>query len=277
MGGSSSQADNPPPSEQATAKSRSVVVKIGGSTEADAAAIVQDIATLRREGVEVVVVHGGGNALSDWLKRTGKTSEFVKGLRVTDSETLEIAVMVFAGKINKEIVSRFKAAGVPAVGICGADGYLLEAEPETSPPGLGLVGRIVSVDTRLLDRLLKAGYTPVIAPIAADKDGVMYNVNADTVAGKVASALRSASLLFITDVCGVLDETGATIGTITPDSARLLRENGTIHGGMIPKVEAALAPLDHVAEVHIVDGSDEQVLLDRLRDGSGSGTRFIRG
>ncbi|MCY3800058.1 MAG: acetylglutamate kinase, partial [Chloroflexi bacterium] len=171
-----------------------VVVKIGGSDEAASASIFQDIARLRAEGVKVVVVHGGGKALSHWLKLAGHQTRFVDGLRVTDAETLEVAVMVFAGKVNKEIVSRFAKLGLRAVGISGVDGGLVLVEPETHPPGLGLVGRIVAVDTLLLDRLVESEMVPVVAPVAADRNGQMYNVNADTVAAEIAGALGAASL-----------------------------------------------------------------------------------
>ena len=154
-----------------------VVIKIGGSDEAASASIFEDIDRLRAEGVKVVVVHGGGKALSHWLKLAGHQTRFVDGLRVTDAETLEVAIMVFAGKVNKEIVSRFATLGLRAVGISGVDGGLVLVEPETHPPGLGLVGRIVAVDTLLLDRLVESEMVPVVAPIAADRNGQMYNVN----------------------------------------------------------------------------------------------------
>ncbi len=252
-----------------------VVVKVGGSDEATSASIFEDIADLTTEGAKVVVVHGGGRTLSHWLELTGRKSEFVEGLRVTDAGTLEIAVMVFAGKVNKEIASRLTALGLRAVGISGIDAGLLRVEPETDPPGLGLVGRIMAVDTHLLDRLIESRMTPVIAPIAADKNGQMYNVNADTVAAEIAAALRAASLVFVTDVPGVLDASGELIGTVTPQIARRLRKDGTISGGMIPKVEAALAPLGNVGESHVVDGSIAHALIDQLQHRNGPGTRFV--
>lgn len=253
---------------------RTVVIKLGGSDELDRTAIVGDLATLHRTGVRVVVVHGGGKALSEWLKRAGIESRFVQGLRVTDAATLELAVMVFAGKVNKEIVARLNAAQVPAVGISGVDGALLVAERETNPPGLGLVGKIANVRRGLLDTLLAAAYVPVIAPLALGADGQIYNVNADTAAGQIAATLCAARLVFVTDVPGVLDADGKTIPTMTPVIARKLRENGAISGGMIPKVEAALAPLGSVDEVHIVDGSKAHAIIDQLTTGGGAGTRF---
>lgn len=251
-----------------------VVVKIGGSDEAASASIFQDIVLLRAEGVKVVVVHGGGKALSHWLQLAGHQTRFVDGLRVTDAETLEVAVMVFAGKVNKEIVSRFAALGDQAVGISGIDGGLVQVEPESRPPGLGLVGRIVAVDTRLLDRLVESEMVPVVAPIAADRNGQMYNVNADTVAAEIAAALGAASLVFVSDVRGVLDASGELIDKVTPRIARRLRKEGTISGGMIPKVEAALAPLGSVGETHVVDGSMPHVLIDQLGGPNRPGTRF---
>ena len=251
-----------------------VVIKIGGSDEAASASIFEDIARLRAEGVKAVVVHGGGKALSHWLKLAGHQTRFVDGLRVTDAETLEVAVMVFAGKVNKEIVSRFAKLGLRAVGISGVDSGLVLVEPETHPPGLGLVGKIIAVDTLLLDRLVESEMVPVVAPIAADRDGQMYNVNADTVAAEIAAALGAASLVFVTDVPGVLDTSGRPIEKVTPRIARQLRQEGTISGGMIPKVEAALAPLGSVVETHVVDGSTPYVLIDQLGGSNRPGTRF---
>ena len=251
-----------------------VVVKIGGSDEATSASIFEDIARLRTDGAKVVVVHGGGKALSHWLKLAGRQTRFVDGLRVTDAETLEVAVMVFAGKVNKEIASRLAALGLRAVGISGVDAGLVQVEPETHPPGLGLVGRIVAVDTLLIDRLVESRMIPVVAPIAADRNGQMYNVNADTVAAEIAAALGAASLVFVTDVRGVLDASGQPIDKVTPRIARQLREEGTISGGMIPKVEAALAPLGSVGETHVVDGSIAHALIDQLGRRDGPGTRF---
>ena len=251
-----------------------VVIKIGGSDEAASASIFEDIDRLRTEGVKVVVVHGGGKALSHWLKLAGHQTRFVDGLRVTDAETLEVAVMVFAGKVNKEIVSRFARLGLRAVGISGVDGGLVLVEPETHPPGLGLVGRIVAVKTLLLDRLVESEMVPVVAPIAADRNGQMYNVNADTVASEIAAALGAAGLVFVTDVRGVLDASGEPIEKVTPRIARRLRQEGTISGGMIPKVEAALAPLGDVGETHVVDGSMPHVLINQLGGPNRPGTRF---
>ena len=270
---------NPAPAPNAASdlngyQGKFVVVKIGGSDEATSASIFEDIARLGIEGAKVVVVHGGGKALSHWLELAGRETRFVDGLRVTDAETLEVAVMVFAGKVNKEIVSRLVALGLPAVGISGVDAGLVQVEPETNPPGLGLVGRIAAVDTLLLDRLVESRMIPVIAPIAADRNGQMYNVNADTVAAEIAAALGAASLVFVTDVRGVLDASGTPIETVTPRIARQLREEGTISGGMIPKVEAALAPLGSVGETHVVDGSMPHALIDQLRRRNGPGTRF---
>ena len=254
---------------------RVVVVKIGGSDEAKSASIFEDIVYLKTKGAKVVVVHGGGKALSCWLELTGRKTGFVEGLRITSAETLEVAVMVFAGKVNKEIAARLTALGLRAVGISGIDAGLLQVERQTQPPGLGLVGKIVAVDTHLLDGLIDSGMTPVVAPIAADKNGQIYNVNADTVAAEISAALQASCLVFVTDVPGVLDASGELIDTVTPLIARRLRKDGTISGGMIPKVEAALAPLGNVGESHVVDGSIAHALIDQLQHGNGPGTRFI--
>ena len=251
-----------------------VVVKIGGSEDARSTSIFQDIVHLRSVGADVIIVHGGGKALSEWLNLVGLQSAFIEGIRVTDAKTLELAVMVFAGKINKEIISLLSTLGIRAVGISGIDAGILKVEPETDPPGLGLVGRIVGVDSHLLDHLIASGMTPVIAPVAADQRGQMYNINADTVASEIAAALTAETIVFVTDVPGVLDACGKLIPKVTPAIARQLLAEGTINSGMIPKVEAALAPLSKVAESHIIDGSSPNSLIDQLRHQKDVGTRF---
>lgn len=253
---------------------RYVVLKIGGAAEIDLRSIADEILALGEAGVPVVVVHGGGEELSTALDRAGKQSNFIEGLRVTDAETLDIAVMVFAGKVNKEIVARLRAAGVGAVGLSGVDGGTVTVAPRLEPPGLGFVGAVEQVDTELLKTLADGGFVPVVAPVASDADGQIYNINADTLAGEIAAKLHAARLVFLTDVPGVLDAAGRTIPLMTPKLATELSAAGTVSGGMIPKIDAALRWLDEVEEVHIVDGSLPGAVRNQLIGKGSAGTRF---
>lgn len=253
---------------------RYVVLKLGGAAEIDLGSVAEDILALGEAGARVVLVHGGGKELSSALDRAGKESTFIEGLRATDAETLEIAVMVFAGKVNKEIVARLRAAGVRAAGLSGIDGGTVTVTPRREPPGLGFVGEVKEVDTAALTTLAEAGFVPVVAPVASDAGGQIYNINADTLAGEIAAKLRAARLVFLTDVPGVLDASGETIPLVTPALARQLKEAGTVSGGMIPKIDAALRWLGEVEEVHIVDGSVAGAVRDQLARQGGAGTRF---
>lgn len=244
------------------------VVKYGGHAMGDpalAASFAEDIVLLKAIGINPVVVHGGGPQIGSMLKKLGVQSEFVDGLRVTDRQTADVAEMVLSGTINKEIVTWIGQAGGKAVGISGKDGNLVRAEKlehlvrsaesdEELSVDLGFVGRPVAVDATLIDHLELAGMIPVIAPIGVGEKGETYNINADTMAGAIAAALGAARLFLLTDVAGVLDKQGRLLTDIRPDDVRTLREDGTIKGGMIPKLETCL----HAVE----NGVDAAVILD---------------
>ena len=244
------------------------VVKYGGHAMGDpelAHDFAQDIVLLKAVGINPVVVHGGGPQIGRMLNTLGVESSFVDGLRVTDAETAKIAEMVLCGSINKEIVSWIAHAGGRAVGMSGKDGRMVVAEkvkrtrrdPDTGVEqavDLGFVGEPADIDRRVIDTISKAGMIPVIAPIAIGEDGHPYNVNADTMAGAIAIALGAARLFLLTDVAGVLDKDRNLIRDLTPSQIAKLREDGTIQGGMIPKLETC---------VHAVEGGvDAAVILD---------------
>lgn len=244
------------------------VVKYGGHAMGDPEAardFAEDIVLLKAVGINPVVVHGGGPQIGRMLKTLGVESSFIDGLRVTDAETARVAEMVLCGSINKEIVSWISQAGGRAVGISGKDGRMVVAEKvrrtQRDPDSnieklvdLGFVGEPADIDRRVIDTISKAGMIPVIAPIAIGEDGHTYNVNADTMAGAIAIALGAARLLLLTDVAGVLDKEKQLIRDLTPLQINTLREDGTIQGGMIPKLETC---------VHAVEGGvDAAVILD---------------
>ncbi|TPW30148.1 acetylglutamate kinase [Martelella alba] len=272
-------------------ENKTIVVKYGGHAMGDVElgqAFASDIALLKQSGVNPIVVHGGGPQIGNMLKRLGIESKFEGGLRVTDQATVEIVEMVLAGSINKEIVALINQTGEWAIGLCGKDGNMVFAEkakktmidPDSNIEkvlDLGFVGEVVSVDTTLLDLLAKSEMVPVIAPVAPGKDGHTYNINADTFAGAVAGALRATRLLFLTDVPGVLDKNGELIKELTVDQARKLIADGTISGGMIPKVETCIDAIDAGVEgVVILNGKvKHSVLLEILTKG-GAGTLMTR-
>jgi acetylglutamate kinase len=241
---------------------QTVVVKIGGSTLGSGDTTLDDLVALQRLGARVVVVHGGGAEISDWLKRIGKEPVFVRGLRVTDAETLDVAVMVLAGKVNKELVAGIAARGGDAVGLAGPDGGIMRARIQSEE--LGLVGEITEVPTDLLEVLLGAGYIPVIAPIGLSENGQLLNINADTAAGEVALALEADRLVFLTDVPGIMDADKRVLPQLTAEQTRDLIARGVISKGMIPKAEACLRALEGPGRSLIVDGRQPQALLRAL-------------
>jgi acetylglutamate kinase len=255
---------------------RHVVLKVGGAAEIDLDAIAVEILTLAEADAHVTVVHGGGRELSAALEAAGLESHFIDGLRATDAPTLDIAVGVFAGRVNTAVVARLRAAGVNAVGLTGVDGRLLTIDPQLDPPGLGFVAQVCTVDPTVITTLTDNNFVPVIAPIAGGDDAQLYNINADTLAGEIAGALQAARLVFISNVPGVLDAAGRTIPLVTPRSAAALKAEGTVSGGMIPKIDSALRRLDRVDEVHIVDGGAPGAVIAQLSGAGDSGTRFAR-
>jgi len=265
---------------------RTFVVKYGGHAMGDgtlAAGFAQDVVLLKAVGINPVVVHGGGPQIGAMLKRLGVKSEFVDGLRVTDAETAQVAEMVLAGSINKEIVALIQAAGGRAVGISGKDAGLVTAcKLERRTPtdsaiehevDLGFVGEPAHIDRSLLDILARADLIPVIAPIGAGEDGHTYNINADTMAGAVAVALGAARFLLLTDVPGVLNRDGNLLTELDPADIATLIADGTISGGMIPKVETCVAAVTQgVDAAVIIDGRVPHGLLIEIFTRQGAGT-----
>jgi acetylglutamate kinase len=271
-------------------ENKTIVVKYGGNAMGDASlgqAFAQDIALLKQSGVNPVVVHGGGPQIGKMLTKMGIESRFEGGLRVTDRATVEIVEMVLAGSINKEIVAMINATGEWAIGLCGKDGNMVFAEKAhktVSDPDsnieriidLGFVGEPVEVDRTLLDLLAKSEMIPVIAPVAPGRDGHTYNINADTFAGAIAGALTASRLLFLTDVQGVLDKNGELINELTISEARALIKDGTISGGMIPKVETCIEALERgVKGVVIVNGKVPHAVLLEIFTEHGAGTLLV--
>ncbi|MGE3160274.1 MAG: acetylglutamate kinase [Xanthobacteraceae bacterium] len=268
-----------------------VVVKYGGHAmgeEALAKSFARDIVLMEQTAINPVVVHGGGPQIGEMLKRLGIKSEFAGGLRITDKATIEIVEMVLAGSINKQIVGFINEAGGKAVGLCGKDGNMVLARKLTrhvADPGsnienvvdLGFVGEPEKVDTMVLDQILGRDLIPVLAPLAISKDGVTYNVNADTFAGAIAGALKAKRLLLLTDVPGVLDKSKSLIKELSVGDARKLIADGTISGGMIPKVETCMYALEAGVEgVVILDGKVPHAVLLELLTDHGAGTLMMR-
>jgi acetylglutamate kinase len=264
-----------------------VVVKYGGHAMGDAEisrAFARDVTLLETSGVKPVVVHGGGPQIGQMLERLGIKSEFRAGLRVTDAPTIEVVEMVLAGSINKEVVRAINAEGGKAVGLCGKDGNMVFAErvtrtvkdPESNIErvvDLGFVGAPKRVNRAVIDMVLGAELIPVIAPVAPGDDGATYNINADTFAGAIAGALNAERLLFLTDVAGVLDRDGSLIKELTVGEARGLIAEGTISGGMIPKVETCIDALEQGVEgVVILNGRTPHAVLLELFTEHGAGT-----
>ena len=267
-----------------------VVVKYGGHAmgdEATARSFARDMVMLEQSGVNPVVVHGGGPQIGAMLKKLGIASHFANGLRVTDKPTIEIVEMVLCGSINKHIVGFINAEGGRAIGLCGKDGNMVTATKYEVSAGadadgdhgvdLGFVGDPSKVDTTVLDQVLGRELIPVLAPVAQGADGATYNVNADTFAGAIAGALKAKRLLLLTDVPGVLDKDKRLIKELSVDAIRELIADGTITGGMIPKVETCIYALEQGVEgVVILDGKvPHSVLLELLTD-HGAGTLITR-
>ncbi|PWL25036.1 MAG: acetylglutamate kinase [Altererythrobacter sp. XM-24bin4] len=266
---------------------RTFVVKYGGHAMGDPEAardFAEDIVLLRAVGINPVVVHGGGPQIGAMLAKLGVESTFVDGLRVTDKATAEVAEMVLSGAINKKLVGWLASAGGKAIGISGKDGNLVRAkkvERTTRDPDsnieravdLGFVGEPEHVDTSIIDTAVASGMIPVIAPIAADAEGNTYNINADTMAGAIASALGAARLLLLTDVAGVLDKGGALLTDLSPADIASLKEDGTIFGGMIPKLETCVSAVKAGCEAAVVlDGRVPHAMLLEFFTARGAGT-----
>jgi acetylglutamate kinase len=256
---------------------KTVVVKYGGhAMGAGGETFAADIALLHQLGIHPIVVHGGGPQINRMLDRLGIKSNFVNGLRVTDAETMEVVEMVLAGTINKQLVTAINAVGGKAIGLTGKDGGLLHARKLTRNGELGFVGEPQRVDDSVLDGFRRARMIPVIAPIGVGSAGETYNINADTVAGAVAAAVKAARFLLLTDVPGVLDSDKQLIPEMSASEVRRLIADGTISGGMIPKVETCLDSVDNGVEAAVIlDGRvPHAILLELLGEGAGT---LIRG
>lgn len=240
-----------------------VVVKLGGTTLAEQQQVLVEVAQVARKR-PVVLVHGGGKRMTEWLERLGIQSRFENGLRVTDPAALEVAAAVLRGVVNSELVAALRDAGCDAVGLSGVDGGLLIGE---RLPNVGLVATVTGVRRDLLDSLMVGGQVPVVAPLARDENGMVCNVNADDAAAGIAAGLGARQLVLMTDVDGIRDAAGEKLSTITPEEAEALIADGTIRGGMVPKVKAALMALAwEGSEAIIADGSAENALARALDD-----------
>ena len=268
------------------------VIKYGGHAMGDAQLgeqFARDVVLMKQIGINPIVVHGGGPQIGEMLGRLGIQSDFVDGLRVTDRHTVEVVEMVLSGTINKHIVTTINAAGGTAVGLSGKDGGLIEArklertrrDPDSNIEkvlDLGFVGEPVRIDPDLLASFAGIGVVPVIAPIGLGAGGETYNINADSVAGAVAGAVRAKKLLMLTDVAGVLDRDGELVSSLTADEAQALIEDSTVSGGMIPKIETCIAAVRQGTEAaHILDGRLAHVLLLEVFTEQGVGTMIRQG
>lgn len=254
-----------------TSAASATVIKIGGSTLGAEDTTLEDVAALQRAGERVVVVHGGGAMITDWLDKMQVPSEFVDGLRSTSAEALNVVVAVLRGVINAQLVAQLGALGARAIGLCGVDGGLVRAERYDQR--LGYVGQITGVNGELLTDLLNAGVVPVIAPIGLEAPDQPLNINADTVAGEVARAISAKHLVFLTDVDGLMDASGAVIDHLDAARAEALRSAGTIAGGMIPKVEACFRATEGGGVAIMANGRTPGTLR-RIVDGEQLGTRI---
>ncbi|MDS4016154.1 MAG: acetylglutamate kinase [Candidatus Accumulibacter sp.] len=263
---------------------KTIVVKYGGNAMIDEnlkQCFARDVVLLKLVGMNVVVVHGGGPQIESLLSRVGKKGEFVQGMRVTDAETMEIVEMVLGGQVNKDVVNLINQAGGKAVGLTGKDGSfirakkLLLADRDNGEDliDVGLVGDITQIDPSLIGHLESGGFIPVVAPIGVGKGGETYNINADVVAGKIAEILKAEKLVLLTNTPGVLDQTGRLITGMTPKQIVDMVADGSLSGGMLPKIASALdAARNGVRSVHIIDGRVEHALLLEILTDHGVGT-----
>ena len=261
---------------------KTIVIKYGGNAMTDEAlqsSFARDIVLLKHVGMNPVVVHGGGPQIGEMLKQLGKESRFIQGMRVTDAETMEVVQMVLGGLVNKEIVSLINQHGGRAVGLTGKDGGLirakrLELQGESSEPlDLGHVGEVDAIDPSVVEMLDAGDFIPIIAPIGVSKQGVPYNINADLVAGKMAAVLGAEKLILLTNTKGVLTSEGELLTGLSANDVGKLVANGTIHGGMLPKLECALDAIQSgVKTAHIIDGRVQHAVLLELLTDKGVGT-----
>jgi len=266
---------------------KTIVIKYGGNAMIDdklKAGFARDIVLMKLVGMNPVVVHGGGPQIGQLLERIGKESEFIQGMRVTDTETMDIVEMVLGGQVNKEIVNLIHRYGGNAVGLTGKDGNLICATkmhmtrnaPELDVSeiiDLGHVGEVSKINTKVLDMLVQDDFIPVIAPVGVGEDGRSYNINADLVAGKIAEALGAEKLILLTNTAGLLDKEGVLLTGLNSESVERLVKNGTIYGGMLPKIQCALEAVESgVHSSHIIDGRVEHAVMLEVFTDEGVGT-----
>lgn len=267
--------------------SKTVVIKYGGNAMVDEklkASFARDIVLMKLVGLNPVIVHGGGPQIGDLLERLSIESEFVNGMRVTDSKTMDVVEMVLGASVNKDIVNLINSVGGKAFGVTGKDGQLIKAKklkvshktPEMSVPeiiDIGHVGEVESINKDVIDMLVSSGFIPVIAPIGVGEGGISYNINADLVAGKVAEVLAAEKLILLTNVGGLQDKQGSVLTGLTTDHVDELIADGTIHGGMLPKIGCAMdAVKNGVASSHIIDGRVEHAVMLEIFTDEGVGT-----
>ncbi len=260
---------------------RTVVVKYGGSAMKDEAlreGVIRDVVTMSFMGLRPIIVHGGGPEINTWLAKLNIQPQFVNGLRVTDSATMEVVEMVLVGRVNKQIVELINLQGGSAVGLCGKDGGLIRARPH-GDEAIGFVGEVSSINTRVLETLIQSGHIPVVSSVASDETGQAYNINADTVAGEIAAAIGAEKLILLTDVVGILrdrHDPQSLIRSLTIQQARNLIAEGVVGGGMIPKVQCCVRSLAQgVRAAHILDGRVPHSLLLEIFSDSGVGSMIV--
>ena len=263
---------------------KTIVVKFGGNAMVDEslkACFARDVVLLKLVGMNVVVVHGGGPQIENLLTRVGKKGEFIQGMRVTDAETMEIVEMVLGGQVNKDVVNLINQAGGKAVGLTGKDAGMVRAKKlllqnrdnHADLIDIGMVGDITAIDPSLISHLQAGAFIPVIAPIGVGENGETYNINADVVAGKIAEVLKAEKLALLTNTPGVLDKDGKVVTDVTPAQIDAMVADGTLFGGMLPKIHSALdAARNGVKSVHILDGRVEHALLLEILTSHGFGT-----
>ena len=263
---------------------KTIVVKFGGNAMVDEKlkqCFARDVVLLKLVGMNVVVVHGGGPQIENLLTRVGKKGEFIQGMRVTDAETMEIVEMVLGGQVNKDVVNLINQAGGKAVGLTGKDSGMVRAKKlmlhnrdnYEDLIDIGMVGDITSIDPSLISHLQAGAFIPVIAPIGVGENGETYNINADVVAGKIAEVLKAEKLALLTNTPGVLDKDGKVVTDVTPAQIDAMVADGTLYGGMLPKIHSALdAARNGVKSVHILDGRVEHALLLEILTSHGFGT-----
>jgi acetylglutamate kinase len=255
-----------------------LVVKIGGSTLGQHDTTMSDLIELQKRGVPVVVIHGGGKIVTEWLGKQGAPTKFVAGERVTDKIGLDVVTAVLAGLVNKQLVAELSVGGGKAIGLSGVDGALILGKVKNQE--LGYVGNPVEINTELLETLLKAGYLPVISSIGLNKDEkskanpLLLNINADTAAGEIAASIQAEKLIFLTDIAGICDASGKVINKLTVQEAEALIASGVAAGGMIPKIRAGIRSLVQSQSTRIIDGRQPHALLNEIDKSEGGTTIY---